>query len=147
MTAAWTGYRTGGLPPRLDAQMATALTALTSAVNGRNGATTRQASIDVARATLDFRLRHRPPTEIDRARFDLWAAQIIVDAAANNSAGVRGDVTTIVFVRNRFAHTLTSAALGQVDGIVRELRTAADARNLTAASAAAIRLRAAVATP
>ncbi len=145
MASAWNGYRAGS-PPMLATQMTTALAALTSAASSRNAAAARQAAIDVARATLDFRLRHRPPAEIDRARFDLWAAQIIVDAAANNSAGVRGDVTTLEYVRNRFAHTLTSSVRGQLDAILGELRTAADARNVTVAEAAAIRLRATLAS-
>ncbi|MFN2399722.1 MAG: hypothetical protein ABR543_13950 [Gemmatimonadaceae bacterium] len=131
----------------LAAQMTTALTKLTSGVNARNAAAARQGAIDVARAILDFHLRYRPPTEIDRARFDLWAAQILVDAAANNSAGVRGDVTTLEFVRNRFAHTLTSSVRAQVDAILVELRTTADANNMAAAAAAAARLRTAFAAP
>lgn len=147
MTAAWNAYRTGNVPPMLAAQMTTALTALTGGVNARNAAAARQGAIDVARATLDFRLRYRPPTEIDRARFDLWAAQILVDAAANNPAGVRGDVTTLEYVRNRFAHTLTSSVLAQVDAILLGLRTAANASNMSAAADAATRLRTALAAP
>lgn len=145
MTTAWNTYRGGALPPMLAAQMTTAFNRLTSAVDSRNSPGARQAAIDVARATLDFRLRYRPATEIDRARFDLWAAQVQVDAPAGNSFGVRGDVTTLEIVRNRFAHTLTTATLGQVDAILRELRTAADARDLTAAASAASRLRATLA--
>ncbi|MEO5579953.1 MAG: hypothetical protein ABIR58_04790, partial [Gemmatimonadaceae bacterium] len=68
MTTAWNTYRAGSVPPMLATQMTTAFNALTNAVNTRSSAGARQASIDVARAALDFRLRHRPPAEIDRAR-------------------------------------------------------------------------------
>ena len=61
------------------------------------------AASNWTRATLDFRRRYRPPTEVGQARFDLWAAQILVDAAANSSSGVRGDVATMEYVRHRFA--------------------------------------------
>ena len=47
----------------------------------------RQAAIDVARWSLDLQLRHRPVAEVDLARFDLWAAQMLVDAAAGTRGG------------------------------------------------------------
>lgn len=40
----------------------------------------RQSAIDTAQSILDLQLCYRPPTEIDMARFDLWLAQLIVDA-------------------------------------------------------------------
>jgi hypothetical protein len=47
----------------------------------RNLAKTRQAAIEAARWSLDLQLRYRPPTEIDIARLDLWAAQLQSAAA------------------------------------------------------------------
>jgi hypothetical protein len=35
-----------------------------------------QAAIDASQWSLDLQLRYRPPAEIDRARFDLWAARL-----------------------------------------------------------------------
>ena len=48
------------------------------------------AAIDVAQSTLDLELRYRPPAEIDRARFELWTRQILVDGAAGDMGGVNG---------------------------------------------------------
>ena len=79
----------------------------------------RNAAIEVARATLDFQLRHRPPTEIDRARFELWARQILVDADDDDPEGVRGDVTTLEWILDRFAHTLSSSDLSAIESLAR----------------------------
>jgi hypothetical protein len=143
MNSAWTSYRTGA-PPLLATAMTRLLASLATATTSRNVGATRLAAIEVARAVLDFRLRYRPVSEVDRARLDLWAAQVVVDAAASNAGFVRGDVVSLGLVRDRFAHTLAAGVRLQVDGILAELRAAAQARNLTAASAAALRLRAAL---
>jgi hypothetical protein len=145
MNGAWAAYRTG-TPPLLATAMTTALNTLGTAVTARNVGATRLAAIEAARAALDFRLRYRPPSEIDRLRFDLWAAQVVVDAAAGNIGFVRGDVVSLDMVRNRFAHTLSATVRGQVDGILTELRAAVQARNFSTAAAAAVRLRSALST-
>ncbi|HKZ54638.1 MAG TPA: hypothetical protein VJ123_04090 [Anaerolineales bacterium] len=142
MTTAWDAYRAGGAPPMLDAQMSAALDALSRAVDARNPSQARQAALDIAQASLDFQLRHRPPAEIDLARFDLWAHQLLVDAEADDPGAVSGDVATLEWMRDRFAHTLGSADTGQVDALLGELRAAAaDTEDLAAVTAAAVRLR------
>lgn len=145
-TAAWNNYRAGGVPPLLDTQMTTALAALTAAVNGQQAATARTAAIGVARATHDFRLRYVAPTLIDRARFELWARQAQVDAAAGDIGGLRGDASTLEWIRDRFQHTLATADRGQLQTLVAAMRSAADAADLPAAAQAATQLRAFVAT-
>ena len=144
MNTAWSSYRTGA-PPLLATQLTTALGRLGAAATARNANAARLAAIEVARAALDFQLRYRPPAEIDRARFDLLAAQVLVDAAAGNAAFVRGDASALEWVRDRFAHTLSPASLAQLDNALGELRAAADARNYAAATQAAARLRVAMA--
>jgi hypothetical protein len=47
------------------------------------------------------------PVEIDVARFDLWAAQLLVDAAAGDAAAVNGDYFSLDYVRDRIQHALT----------------------------------------
>jgi hypothetical protein len=42
------------------------------------------------RTILDLELRYRPASEVNLARFDLWAAQLVFDAAAGDGAAVRG---------------------------------------------------------
>jgi len=151
MTTAWASYRTGGVPPLLETQMNDALTALAQAVTARNALDARMQAVQVARASLDFELRHRPHTEIDIARFDLWALQVLIDAD-NGVAGdtgaagdVMGDVTSLEWVLRRFVHTLDSATSSRLQPILADLRTAADASDLTAARASAAELRTALA--
>jgi hypothetical protein len=141
MTAAWEAFQAGAVPPLLDTQMSDALAALTEAVDARDPAKARQAAIDVAQTAFDFHLLHRPPAEIDLARFDLWARRLLVDAAANDAASVTGDVTTLEWVRDRIAHTLGNADIRQIDSQLDDLRAAADAGDSDAAAAAASGLR------
>lgn len=145
MTSAWETYQAGTVPPMLQAQMNDALDSLAEEVEGRSPGGARQAAIDVARASLDFRLRHRPPSEIDRARFELWARQVGVDVADNDADAVRGDVTSLEWVWDRFKHTVTGPLASTIETLLGQLRTAADAENLPAARDAATQLRAALA--
>jgi len=141
VTDAWDSYQAGGVPPMLDTQMNDALDALEEEVDARNAAETRQAAIDVARASLDFRLRYRPPAEIDLARFNLWALQILVDAAADEADAVRGDVASLEWTWRRFAHTLSTAEASQIEALLGSVRVAADAGDLVAATNIAAQLR------
>ncbi|MEK6277999.1 MAG: hypothetical protein AABM29_08305 [Actinomycetota bacterium] len=119
---AWATYRQGQVPPRLAAEMNRALNALGPAIQAHNRIQAGNAAIDVAQSTLDLDLRYRPPAEIDLARFELWARQVLVDAAAHDPGGVRGDVTTMEWVRDRFAHTIDPADLTRIDAHLVELR-------------------------
>lgn len=133
----------GGKPPRMVAdRMSEALTALAAAVRARKPGRVAQAAIDVAQSALDLELRHRPPAEIDAARFRLWTQQLRVDAAAKDLPGVTGDVAVLEWIRDRFASTLGAAGRRELDAGLRDLRTAADARNLPAAADQAARLAA-----
>ena len=133
--------RAGGVAPLLEAQMADALESLEDEVDAEDPEETRQAAIEVARATLDFQLRHRPPTEIDLARFDLWARQILVDGAAEESESIAGDVTTLEWTLDRFAHTLSDGDVSAIENLIQEIRAAVDGGDLEAAVEAAERLR------
>ena len=142
MTAAWAAFQAGGVPPMLDTQMDGALTALEAAVIATQPAAARQAAIDVARASLDLQLRHRPRAEIDVALIDLWVRQIIVDAEADDLAGVLGDIATLKWIRDRIAQDVPyEPDLKLVDARLGDIRAAARARDLPAAAAAAARLR------
>jgi hypothetical protein len=153
MTTTWTTYQAeGDVPELLDAQMSRALDALAGdalvpAVNQRNVAGTRKAAIDVAQASLDLQLRHRPPTEIDRARFGLWAQQVLVDAAGDEAGPVLGDVTVLEWIWDRIAHTFDSAEVTRIETQLDDLRAAADEEDLAAAVTAAAQLRDLLAAP
>ena len=142
LTAAGDSERAGGVPPLLAAQVDRALAALrgdalTPAVEGQNPAGARKAAIDLAMAALDLQLPYRPPTEIDVARFDLWARQLAVDTTAGDPAAIAGDVSVLERIRDRIAHTLDEAAAKDIDAHLTILRAAADAQNLAAVATTA----------
>ena len=147
MAAAWDRRRAaGGLPELLEAQMTRALgamngDALTPAVDARNPAGSARAALGVATATLDFQLRYRPVTEVDRARFGLWARHLVLDASLGEPGGVAGDVTCLEWIRDRIAHTLDPAAAAELDTRLRDLRAAASDGDLEAVSTGAAELR------
>jgi hypothetical protein len=145
MNAAWDTYRAGDVPKLIRPKMTHALHALDRAVRSRDTARARQAAIDVAQSTLDLELRYRPASDVNLARFDLWAAQVLVDAAARDDAAVRGDVFTLGYIRDRILHALDPAnitamniqlgrlQIAAVDGAFG--RTIRDARRLQAVTA------------
>jgi hypothetical protein len=141
LNAAWRAHRDGNVPPRLVAPMARALDALDAGIADRDRAQAGTAAIDVAQAALDLELQYRPPAEIDIARFELWARQVLVDAKAGDLAGVSGDVSTLEWVRDRFAHTLGDADLTRVDTHLAALRESVVDEDLGAAEDEASSLR------
>ena len=64
------------------------------------------AAIRVAQSGLHLELRHRPPAEMDRGRFELWTRKLAVDAEGGDAGGVRGDLATLEWIRDRIARTL-----------------------------------------
>jgi hypothetical protein len=140
---AWAAYRRKPVPPRLEPEMNRALRALGVAIGKRAPARAGSAAIDVGQSTLDLQLRYRRPADIDLGRFRLWAEQALVDAAAGDVGGVRGDVTTMEWIRDRFTTRLAPAKLTAVDAHLARLResVADENRDLKAARAEASRLR------
>jgi hypothetical protein len=131
----------GEVPDRLGPQLSRALEVLADGVDGRNAREARQAAIDVARWSLDLQLRHRPATEIDLARFDLWAAQLLVDAEAGDAAAANGDFFSLDYIRDRIQHTLTEADLARLNIELEELNGAVGDEDLAAAADVAQQLR------
>ncbi len=141
MTAAWTSYRAGGVPRLIEPQMTAALDALDRAVAARDAGRSRQSAIDVARSSLDIQLRYRPATEVNLARVDLWAAQVLVDAAAKDGGSVRGDAFTLVYLRDRILRSVDPADLIRINTQLLDLQIAGLDGNLKAATDAATQLR------
>ncbi|HYO46282.1 MAG TPA: hypothetical protein VEY33_06285 [Gemmatimonadota bacterium] len=142
MADAWAAFQAlGFVPPLLDAEMETALEYLVESVDDRDIEETRQASIDVARASLDLQLRHLSRDEIDLAQIDLWVRQLLVDAAAHDLGAIRGDIVSIGLIRDRFAHP----PVADIDAQIRAVQSAALAANLSGATEAAVRLQNALA--
>jgi hypothetical protein len=120
---AWEIFRQRQVPPRLARDMDRALGASADGIDARDQAEAGTGAIDVAQSALDLALRYSPQPQIDLARFDLWARQILVDSAAEDVGGVRSAVSTMEWVRDRFAHTLDSADLTAIDSslvVIRE---------------------------
>jgi hypothetical protein len=140
MSAAWETYRAGEVPRLIEPRMSDALGSLAEAVDARDATQAQQAAVDASQWSLDLQLRYRPPADIDRARFDLWAARLTLDAAGD-AAAVNGDLFTLDYIRDRILHTLDGAEATRVNSALEELQTAVDEEDLAAASDAAERLR------
>jgi len=142
MKAAWVAYGAGDVPKLIRPKMADALGALDRAIHARDTTRARQAAIDVAQSTLDLELRYRPASEVNLARFELWAAQVLVDAAARDDAAVRGDVFTLGYIRDRIVHTLDPGHVTALNIQLGRLQIAAVDAALARATRAAKKLRA-----
>jgi hypothetical protein len=140
MVAAWGVYQRDRAPRMLESQMSAGLVYLVAAVDAHQSAESRQAAIDVARAGLDFELRHRPVTKVDLDRFGLWVRQAQVDATAREQGALTGDVATLEWVFDRFAHTLDGSAK-RIDIQLQTLRKATRAGSFARAQSATARLR------
>ena len=144
MDAAWKRAG-GGVPELLARQMTGALDTLAKAVDARDPARARRAALEVEQAALDLQLRHRAPAEVDLERLDLWARQLLVDAAARDRGAVAGDLATFQVIWDRAGHAAAPGAAGRVTTRLAGLGKAAEGNDLRAAVAAVPALRGAVA--
>ena len=145
MTAAWAALlRTTKPAPMITGRLTSAMGALGRALKSRRLRPVGQIALDVDQSVLDLKLQHLPPAQIDAARFGLWTQQLRLDAAADDLAGVTGDVAVLEWIRDRFAYTISPAGRRDMDEQLRGLRAASDARNLPAAADHAARLAARV---
>jgi hypothetical protein len=118
-----------------------ALENLIAQIASQDRSKTYSASIDAAYASNDLQLRYRPVTEIDTARFELWARRALVDATRGSLGRERSDVVTLEWIRDRIAQTLDPVTLVQLDTLVSELGTNVMDEDLTAAAQTAHDLR------
>ncbi|HLM65224.1 MAG TPA: hypothetical protein VK306_13060 [Acidimicrobiales bacterium] len=147
MNGAWAAHQANGrMPPLLAVRMSTALDALAGdpllpAVEAHNAEGSRNAALDVAQANLDLQLQYRPTTDIDVARLQLWARQLVVDARSGepDPGNVAGDVSSLGWVWDRIAQTVDDSTADDVDARLDDLRSAADDEDLAAAARAAAR--------
>ena len=145
MLDAWVTFSAGDVPPRLVKPTRVALEGLVTQIASRDRSATRSASIDAAYASNDLQLRYRSVTDIDTMRFELWIRRALVDATAGSRGGVRSDVVTLEWIRDRIGHTLDPVTRTQIDALVGELGTAVVDSDLAAAAATARALREVVA--
>jgi hypothetical protein len=145
MTTAWDTVRQGEVPDRLGPRMSAALDSLAAAVRSSDAHKARQAAIEVAQWSLDLQLRYRPATEVDLARFGLWAAQLELDAERGNPAAVNGDFFTLGYIKDRIQQALNAGDLTRLYTELEELGGAVGDEALGAAADAARQLRATIA--
>ena len=141
MESAWEKFSATAMPKPVRQLLGEALTSLTGAIEKRSMVKARQAAIETARWSFDLQLRYRPVIEINLARFDLWAAQVLVDAAAKDAASVNGDMFTLTLIRDRLLATLDQDTIQSLNVALADLISASADEEFEAASAAAIKLR------
>ncbi|HEX6579819.1 MAG TPA: hypothetical protein VF195_02970 [Actinomycetota bacterium] len=141
VVSAWKTYRSEDVPSLIEPLLETAVDTLDAAVDARSPARARNAAIDAARLSFDLQLRYRPVTEIDLARMDLWAAQLLVDEAAGHFEGVAADAFAMDYVRDRIRGALDGADLARVNTALGEIQVAVVDEEPAAAAEAAGRLR------
>jgi hypothetical protein len=132
--AAWSAHvRNTDVPRMLGVQMDRALgelagDAMVPAVDDRNVEGARNAALDVAMASIDLQLPYRTQEETDRTRFEVWARQLVADSERVEAVPgfTAGDVTTLEWVWQRFAPTVDRGMAGEIEGLLAELRAAAD---------------------
>ncbi len=141
LSATWSAFRAQDVPDLVEYEMSEALNSLAGEVDAQDAIATGQAAINVERAALDLQFRYRPPVEIDLARLDLMVRQQLLDATANDPAGILSDVTFEELIWNRIAPTVDQSVATQIDAELKQLRTAADAGDFAAAAKGATKLR------
>jgi len=142
MSSAWETYKgTGEVVARLRAPVKRALGGLADEVGSRNSIKSRRSALAVIDAALDLRLQYRLPIQVDTARFDLWSRRVVVDAAADDTAGIFGDVAVLEWIRDRIAHGLDDVTRTRLDVQLLELRNNANDEDLKAAAKTARALR------
>jgi hypothetical protein len=147
LSSAWDSFATAGdVPPRLRLPLKSAIAGLRKAVDARDEHEAATAAIDVGQAARDLELRYRDPDEIDLARFNLWARQTVVDAAAKRPGAVSGDVATLEWTRDRFADRLDPGDQSAVNTELLALREAEVDKDFEAVSEAAARVLATAAS-
>jgi hypothetical protein len=149
ITRLWEAHRAslGGQVPKLVAQMGNVHKGLVAAIAAKDRAAAQQAAVRVARATADLQLRFEPVATVDRGRLGAWAGQVLVDVDARDAVGVREDAAVLGAIWARMRHSVAgTAGEATIDTELSALRAAAKDKRLDAASAAADKVRAALAT-
>jgi hypothetical protein len=146
VTTAWTAHRAANIPRLIRPVMEDALHNLQEAMGARQGARAREAAIEVARSGFDLQLQYRPPAEIDLARMDLWAAQLLVDAAARKADLVAAAAYALDYVRDRIREAVPPETLTRINEELGAIQVAVKDEEIDAAAKAAGRLRAVLAS-
>ena len=110
------------VPRRIAPELSGAIARLGRALDRHDRQSARTEAIQVQRWALDVQLRYRDPDSIDRARFALWADQLVIDADAGDAEAVNGDVFTLFYLRDRILAGLDPRLLQQVNQLIGALQ-------------------------
>ena len=141
MVDAWNAFSAGDVPPRLVKPTRLTLNELVEQIAARDRSKARAASVDASYASIDLQLRYRPVTEVDTIRFELWTRRALVHAIGGSIGGVRSDLVTMEWIRDRFVHTADPVTRVQIDTMVRDMGTAVVDDDLHAVAGTARALR------
>jgi hypothetical protein len=141
VSTAWGSLPEGEVPRLIEPALNAALARLIRAVEAHQAVDAQNAAIATARSAFDLQLRYRPVPEIDLARLDLWAAQLLVDAAADDAAGVGSDQFAMDYVRDRITAALGASDLARVNVEIGAIQSAVVEEDLGGAAEAATNLR------
>jgi hypothetical protein len=141
MEAAWATVRGGNVPRLIEPRMEEALRVLARTVRSRQAAAARGAAIQAARSSFDLQLPYRPAAEIDLARMDLWAAQLLVDEAAGVAGGVGADAFALDYIRDWIRAAVDARDITRINTELGTILVAEVVEDLALAAAAAERLR------
>ncbi len=67
--------------------------------------------------------------EIDIDRFNLWLHQALLDAQYQKADGLKGDVSTLEWIRDRIAASLDKTDVTRIDTLLKDLRGAVNDGN------------------
>ncbi len=134
MLLAWTHTDATEVPVLVRPIMTDALDRLATAVDAGDAVAAAQAAIDVGQSAHDLQLRYRLVTDVDQDRFDLWLAQLQLDASADDAAAVNGDALALDYVRERFVHAMDEQTAADLNLAMEELHVALAEGDLAAAS-------------
>jgi hypothetical protein len=140
---AWGAALTKGIPTQSQSQMKRDMGELATAVDVKDWRSAQSAALRVAQNELDLRLLYQRVIDVDLARMALWADQLPIDAAADDTGAVLADVVALERIWERTRHGVDSAVA--VDAVLQQLRKVADAEDLSAVDGAAAALKRAVA--
>ena len=141
LVVAWQGYRAGDVPRLIEPLMTDTISTLGNAIEARDPAAAGLA-IEVRRLAVDLQLRYRPVVDVDLARLDLWAAQLILDVTAGGEGAFRADAFAMDYIRDRVVHALTDGDRVAVNVALGTLQVAVADGDMKAGAEAAAALRA-----
>ena len=112
----------GAVPPRLVEPMTRALTQLGNGIATGTHRKALQGALNVEQAGLDLLLQFSPIVEIDIDRFLLWTRRIIVDVQSEYADGLKGDASTLEWIRDHIASSLDKTDVTSIDKLLKDLR-------------------------